>query len=353
MMQCRRDQVQNISVKQAEHAGLWLDKYLSWQLAKNESVATGQSTPQQRLVKECAGIKEPDSYHAFYQRWQATLASYGAQTKEAEVRGRLAIGLGDESVIETAVTLHRTYGVPYIPGSALKGLTASFARRYLNNPAWQPDKEAYKILFGSTQEAGFITFFDALYVPGSGHQGHTLASDVITVHHSAYYQDGAEAPADWDNPNPVSFLSAIGRYLIALSGPSLWVNATFHILELALTEIGVGAKTSSGYGRLYFVNTSGIASESPKAGAVAESANPAQQQIVEQFERQLSALSQHRVAGEIYAYVERWRALEVDKPYKQQVARAIIAKIRDAGREKQSREKKWYQELLASLLEEA
>jgi CRISPR-associated protein Cmr6 len=56
----------------------------------------------------------------------------------------------------------------------------------------------------------------------------------------------------------VPFLSVTGRYLIALAAPELpnpseWIQATFAILEGALEEMGIGAKTSSGYGRMKFV----------------------------------------------------------------------------------------------------
>ena len=139
--------------------------------------------------------------------------------------------------------------VPYLMGSALKGLARSFARRL---EGWA--EELTKTAFGATDEAGYVTFYDALYVPGSGYnrgQGaQALHRDVLTVHHQKYYQGKSAAPADWDEPNPVPFLSATGRYLVALSGPTDWVNATFQILEIALREEGIGAKTSSGYGRM-------------------------------------------------------------------------------------------------------
>jgi hypothetical protein len=106
------------------------------------------------------------------------------------------------------------------------------------------------VLFGTTESAGYITFFDALYVPGSGHAGQPLWPDVMTVHHPDYYGNQDRPPADWDNPNPVSFLSATGDYLIALAGPDQWVATAFEILQLALAEMGIGAKTASGYGRL-------------------------------------------------------------------------------------------------------
>jgi CRISPR-associated protein Cmr6 len=274
MSQCRRNSLKSIPTSQAEHPGLWFDKYLSQQLIKGEAVPTGQRTPQQQLVEECAAIGEPVSYGLFYRRWRTALTSLGARTKVAQVQGRLAIGLGDESVIETAITLHHTYGVPYIPGSALKGLASSFAHQCLEDPSWRQGGEAYQVLFGTMKDAGYVTFFDALYVPGSGHSGQALYPDVITVHHPDYYQQGNSAPADWDNPNPVSFLSATGKYLIALSGPPTWVDATFRILELALAAVGVGAKTSSGYGRLRLVESSDSLDETAAVDGVAEAEIP-------------------------------------------------------------------------------
>lgn len=344
-MQSRRNQLKNIPVTQAEHPGLWFDKYLRQQLKKDEKVEG--TTPQRKLVEECSEIKESEIYQAFFERWQAALALFGAKTKEAEVKGRLAVGLGDESVIETAVTLHHTYGTPYIPGSALKGLAANFAHQRLEDPTWKKDGEAHQILFGSTKEAGFITFFDALYVPDSGHNGQALYPDVITVHHQEYYQSGQSVPADWDNPNPVSFLSTTGRYLIALAGPDdEWIDRVFRILGQALQDVGIGAKTSSGYGRLHFNPPLGVIDSTAGAETVVK-----QHPEVERFKQQLAAMPIAKVASEIPAVAARWHELEIDKPNCQEIARAILAKVREAKREDKSREKAWYKELLASLPE--
>ncbi len=262
MINGRRPAVQAMSVKQAEHPGLWLDKYIG-PLRDPDDPPPRRSksdpdvpTPQQRLVDEVAGMGVPVAYAPFYRRWEKTLHEQeGVLLAPATVQGRMAVGLGAESVLETAVTLQRTYGVPYIPGSALKGLTAAYARQRL--PDWKIDSAAYRILFGALKTetdpldtAGYITFFDALYIPGSALADHPLAPDVLTVHHPEYYQGKAVAPADWDSPNPVPFLSATGQYLVALAGPDGWARAAFDILRLALATEGIGAKTSSGYGRL-------------------------------------------------------------------------------------------------------
>jgi CRISPR-associated protein Cmr6 len=162
------------------------------------------------------------------------------------------VGLGAESVMETHVALHRTWGVPYIPGTALKGLASSFAHRFADAGAWKKTSgEAHRIVFGTVASQGYVTFLDALPLPGAWR----LHSEVMTVHHPEYYGDASTPPGDWDSPNPVSFLSASGRFLIGLAGASNdWLSAVFDLLRRALQDEGIGAKTSSGYGRMALEN---------------------------------------------------------------------------------------------------
>jgi CRISPR-associated protein Cmr6 len=42
-------------------------------------------------------------------------------------QSRLIVGNGTKGTLEMGITLHRIFGIPYIPGSALKGLARSFA----------------------------------------------------------------------------------------------------------------------------------------------------------------------------------------------------------------------------------
>ena len=238
------------------HAGLWLDKFLK----------DKEDDSKRDLVKRAAeDIQVSDSYKNFHIRWRQALEARGAVCKPAKVLGRLAINLGAEGVLETAIALHHTYGVPYIPGSALKGLAAHYADNHLGE-TWKRGGEAFEVVFGNTKSAGYITFHDALYIPGTGPEMPGLAKkplwpDVITVHHPDYYQGKNAPPADWDSPIPIPFVTAAGSFLIALEGQADWVKAAFEILTLALEREGVGAKTSSGYGRMCFKDES--ASPSP------------------------------------------------------------------------------------------
>jgi CRISPR-associated protein Cmr6 len=322
-MSTRRQPVENLRKTRTTNAGLWLDKFIREQARDNEE-------SRLVLVKEVAGIRAPEDYAHWFARWRQTLQEYGAECRVAEVQGRMAIGLGEESVLETSIALHHTYGMPHIPGSALKGLAASFGRQHLG-AEWQVDTPAYVTVFGDTQTAGYVTFFDALPLPNSV----ALYPDVITVHHEKYYRNDHNAPpADWDDPTPVPFLSATGKYLIALAGPSGWVRATFDILALALSHAGIGAKTSSGYGRLKLESASLLDPGKTKT---------------DQLIAWVQALKPAEVAGRIQAFYEQWRKFEGSPAQKRRIAEAIVAKVKEAGREKQSRDKDWYKELLANI----
>jgi CRISPR-associated protein Cmr6 len=244
------------------HAGLWFDKYIGKQKRQDEKLKSGEVESRTQLIGEVAEQPLPSAYLAFFERWKQELKRLGVELREACVRGRMIVGLGSESVLETSICLHRTYGVPFIPGSALKGLAASYAHQRLEGE-WQRGGKLHTVVFGKTDEAGYITFFDAFYVPGSGPEGKALSPDIITVHHQKYYQDASKPPSDSDDPNPVPFLSATGIYLLALAAPDLqqdasqhtrWIDITFQILAKALDEFGIGAKTSSGYGRMQLLD---------------------------------------------------------------------------------------------------
>lgn len=264
MIKARREQLDPLTVDNARHPGLWLERYLDKHLERDKKLSRDEKSPYVTHIEETIKVlNSMDSalYQSFFTRWTNALAAHGAVCREAHVLGRMVIGLGDEAVLETAITLHHTYGVPVIPGSALKGLAGAFVRQRLDDQAWGrwaqegerrfwAPGEAYRTLFGDTEHAGYITFFDALYIPGNSHPNRPLCPDVITVHHRDYYQGKGKPPADWDSPTPIPFLSATGAYLVALAGDARWVATAFEILRHALRDMGVGAKTSSGYGRL-------------------------------------------------------------------------------------------------------
>jgi CRISPR-associated protein Cmr6 len=314
------------------HAGLWLDKYIGGQTKED-------TTSRRTLVEQVSLIPIPKTYEQFYGRWEELLQKgYGAKVKYAKVKGRMVVGLGDESVLETSVALHRTYGVPYIPGSALKGLAAHYAElRAGENRRWRKGGDLYNFVFGTTDGDGSIHFFDALYIPPDKvSDGRPLHPDVITVHHREYYQDQMsqdqkKAPADWDSPTPIPFLSATGTYLIALAAPELpeadqWITGVFTILEGALGEMGIGAKTSSGYGRM----TLEFDPEVKRAQG---------------YVREISQLPNKYVSRQIQGYYPQWQKFKM-REARITFAKAIIEKVRQAGIEADKSRQRWYQEIV-------
>jgi CRISPR-associated protein Cmr6 len=189
----------------------------------------------------------------------------------------MIVGLGSENVLETGIRLHHNYGMPIIPGSALKGLAAHYcdqvwgerdnptpsenalnfrgARkedRTRNRPA-EPQGKFHQLLFGSTDDSGCITFHDAWLTPDSPKP---LVLDVMTPHHPKWL-DGSVPPTDFDSPTPVPFLSVMGKFRVAVSwcGPPSdkakgWTEFATSLICSALNDWGIGGKISSGYGRL-------------------------------------------------------------------------------------------------------
>src|SRR6266849_1105923 len=114
-MSSRRNALSTIKliVEEKPNAGLWLDKFIT-------TLSKSDKESHSTLAREVASIDEPKSYAAIHDNWKESLEKdFGAICRRAEVKNRMAIGLGSEGVLETSVALHRTYGVPYIPGSAL------------------------------------------------------------------------------------------------------------------------------------------------------------------------------------------------------------------------------------------
>ncbi|HKH48237.1 MAG TPA: type III-B CRISPR module RAMP protein Cmr6 [Thermoanaerobaculia bacterium] len=244
-MSSRRNVLADLRPGPTTHAGLWLDKGLA-----NVDGAGGHR--QEHFEGLTQSIKIPGTYRAFFARWREQVAQVPPCTilAEARVKGRMIVGLGAESILETGITLNHTYGVPYLPGSSLKGLATSFAHKMLEDADWRKGTGAsHRVLFGDQESSGYVTFHDALWIPESADQL-PFDLDVMTVHHPKYYQGEPIAPSGIESPNPVAFLTTRGSFLLAVSGPKVWATAALDILQDALHEEGLGAKTAAGYGRM-------------------------------------------------------------------------------------------------------
>jgi CRISPR-associated protein Cmr6 len=255
--QACRTPLQRLTRENGTHAGLLLSKYLKVPVDDKEKHPEDRRKLYDAARKTSQSVKP--LYELAFKRWEA--ATKGLAEADLTVHGRLIVGLGGENVLETGLTLHHTYGTPIIPGSALKGLAAHYC-----DQVWGDNKSEFKagggkyyqILFGDTEDAGHIVFYDAWITPES--LPDALIHDVITPHHQDYYMskpDNIIPPTDHDEPNPITFLSVRGTFRICLccdvpddEGGKGWTNLALQLLKEALGNWGVGGKTSSGYGRM-------------------------------------------------------------------------------------------------------
>jgi len=239
-----------------QHAGLLLQRYFASPQEQWEKPAARMLLFDR--VQQAGGQADLGKvYTAAFERWRNSFPEVTAKGLRA-TNGRLIIGLGAQNVLETGLTLHHTYGVPIIPGSALKGLTSHYCAEVLgtaeNGKGFERGGDIHNLLFGTTGDGGVIAFHDAWITPETMPIAFKL--DVMTPHHPQWQDEKAAPPTDFDSPNPISFLSIAGTFLVAVSwvGPPdkesiAWTNAAFKIVMQALENWGVGGKTSSGYGR--------------------------------------------------------------------------------------------------------
>jgi CRISPR-associated protein Cmr6 len=266
LLQGRRDALRDLACRSTTHAGLWLDRYLTRQTSGEQGISSEQKTEAQqarrKLILEASGIKLPEGYPQAFETWKESFDPGRSVFDAARARGRMVVGLGAKGALEAGLTLHRTWGVPYIPGSSLKGIAAMAADAFFEDPRWKrrfdtskarPDeRNAWDALFGDPEEMGAVLFHDAWLLPTSRYP--YLHLDVMTVHHADYYAGKSESAGDDEDPNPVPFASVTGEFLVvveALPGVSEdWLRAAWEALRLGLDRHGIGGKTNAGYGRL-------------------------------------------------------------------------------------------------------
>jgi len=145
-----------------------------------------------------------------------------------------------------------------IPGTALKGLAAHYCHQTWGavDDKFKLGGEHHRAIFGTTEDSGHIIFHDAWITPETVVK--SLQPDVMTPHHGDYYSDdsGSTPPTDFDDPNPVTFLSVVGTFHLAVSCDvpgnegQKWADLVFEMLSDALNDWGIGGKTNAGYGRL-------------------------------------------------------------------------------------------------------
>ncbi len=238
-------------------------------------------------------------------------------------------GLGNEHPLENGFAFLNPYGLPYLPGSGVKGVLRQAARElasgeWENTHGWSEvlhysievgsgtDRHTVRlsmldVLFGreapsgdSDHVRGALSFWDV--IPQI--QGESLMVEIMTPHQSHYYQQrpaaGIITPHDSGQPNPISFLTVPpgARFVFHVvcdlahlrrltkaknesapdmlaEGPTHWKMLLQAAFQHAFQWLGFGAKTAVGYGAMKPDRASSDDAEAPSGHGTSAAAPPA------------------------------------------------------------------------------
>jgi CRISPR-associated protein Cmr6 len=215
---------------------------------------------------------------------------------EAKAIAPFTTGLGNEHPLENGFAFLNPYGLPYLPGSGVKGVLRQAARELASGDwgekhGWTP--EAMDALFGKApregsdegHQRGALTCWDV--IPQLA--GDTLQVEVMTPHQTHYYQQD-KTPHDSGSPNPITFLTVppgssftfhiqcdepfLQRLLPELVREHRWQALLNAALTHAFDWLGFGAKTAVGYGAMQI--------DAERARRVEQDRNERQRQQAEQ-----------------------------------------------------------------------
>jgi len=242
-------------LQRCKNLGLLLDKY-------PPQMAVEESKGKSNWLRAFAADNHIDTQlvENVYNRWFNAITAMQAKHFPATTAWRMIIGLGGETVLETDLTLHHLYGIPFIPGSALKGLTRAYVTGEIaehKSKKIEDDDSDIQRIFGTQKEAGSVIFFDAMPV----NDKINFDLDIMNAHYPKYYGE-KQPPANNQDPNPVTFLTVANTTFLFALAPRRpkKTHPQEHLqdakdteeamgwLQNALRDYGVGGKTSAGYG---------------------------------------------------------------------------------------------------------
>ena len=201
----------------------------------------------------------------------------------ARLRSRLIVNQAGGILENAGMCLHPHFGYPYIPGSAVKGI-ARHAAWYEWHEAEEPEKariaQDIARIFGyptndkgldayleergyGTKRGGCISFW-AAEPDGKA----SLVTDIVNCHHKDYYKGTKPVATDDEDPIPDCFPAVKideknGTFFVFTLVPlrnagKMEVGLAKKWLIQAITENGVGAKTSAGYGWFEYENLENV-----------------------------------------------------------------------------------------------
>lgn len=241
------------------HAGLWFERFFFGYQDNGEIADTAKQTWIKTVTGEIGKQEQLDQFH---QRQQDLIKDLDGDSHCYKTDWHFVTGMGNPHPVENGFSWHPTLAVPYLAGSAVKGLVRAWVELNDDKLCDADKKALLKYWFGTedkqqvAEQAGKFIFFDAI-----PHKVPTLICDIMTPHMGDWYEQGDNAyitnpntiPADWHEPRPVPFLAVKNAEFIFSIAPrtqsdAVELNEIFLALKNALKWLGAGAKTAVGYG---------------------------------------------------------------------------------------------------------
>jgi CRISPR-associated protein Cmr6 len=185
---------------------------------------------------------------------------------DAMAQAPFVTGLGHEHPLENGFAFLTPYGLPYLPGSGVKGVLRAAARELVcgefgDTQGWQDTDIG--VLFGNDSGSegghrrGALIFWDVL--PALV-KGQNLMLEIMNPHQSHYLQ-GSESPHDAGSPVPIFFLAVppgagfvfhvqCQQAFLTAGLRERWQPLIQAALRHAFSWLGFGAKTRVGYGAM-------------------------------------------------------------------------------------------------------
>lgn len=287
------------------------------------------------------------------------------------LEGRLAINLADSLIQNAGICLDRLLGLPYIPGSAVKGVSRAAA---LEEVKIAPEEARAALLrtfcsvFGTAENdfrdgdlrpwrhllethgdnRGAVSFLPAYPLNEA-----KIVVDLTNVHYPDYYQTGRTESQSNERPQPNAFPAVetgaeFAFCLVQTRGGDGLLAAARRWLEQAITARGLGAKTASGYGwfslqpeLLARVETESRR-EAEEAAARAEAERRAESARREN-EARLASLSPEQLAAEALLALsdEQFAAFAKDIAAKPELEQRAFLGLLVSNKDKRERWKTW------------
>ncbi|MDR3214569.1 MAG: type III-B CRISPR module RAMP protein Cmr6 [Azoarcus sp.] len=279
------------------HQALWTTHDINYRVAgRDREEREFKDENKTACLKNACALTDNDkrTFEALGKRQEALAQTCGKDSMlimDAQSIAPFSTGLGNEHPLENGFAFLNPYGLPYLPGSGVKGVLRQAVKELASGEwgktDWSLEKRyplkigkdetlmlsALDVLFGyetpkgeKDHVRGVLSFWDVIPQIKGDH----LAVDIMTPHQSHYYQNKASAdsvtPHESGQPKPISFLTVppksgfvfyvqcdvahLARLAPELTENDNWRKLLEDAFQHAFDWLGFGAKTSVGYGAM-------------------------------------------------------------------------------------------------------